>query len=1247
MIRKLLKRQRIPVFTLLVMAAIALALALLLKNMISQDREDPLVYAEEIENKVNDKLEELDKTLIDVKQEIIDEQGVSFSALNITSKLPYYVYHNGKLVYWSDVNYVPEYHEITGFRPYDFKNLDAGQFVVSRKQFMLEDQEMELIGLLPVFRNSRINNRYIQYGFNSELFSSSKLTVKSNPQEGTLPIMAFGTYYLFSLDFGPAYQTKEPYAKYLVLLLMSVGILFLLIYGIQWITYLLHRKRTVWAFLFLVFYFGILRLLLLISSFPYGIVRLELFDSRYFASSALSPSLGDLLLNILYLLALIAFVYRNYCRSGIHGYILTLSGYPRLVFAAALVFLSHLVFSIQYQTLNSILFNSQLELDITSNVDLDIFKGVSLLIVFINALIFFLFSDVFIKIFLRINEYKRSQLALTYLLGSLFFGLYGWFNALPIGLIIPVNLLYLGIVTALKLPRNVKAFNFISFSYFFVSAFASAFIGAYAIYAYEKESMVNQKERFATQLIVEHDILGELLLAEASEKIRNDVFIQNRMFTPFLSKEMVKDRIKRVYLGNYFSKYDKQIYLYNTKGQSLRDYGDMSDFHELRRRLQKEEYQTEREDIFFVNRIGNALDKRYYCLIDVERYGYNINSGYIVIELKLKRNIPDNVYPELLVDRRYIQPFLEHQFDYAIFSNGNLIYNAGNFNYAKNFDAPAQKDNRFFEKGILIEGYHHLGVKGEENQLIVISSPLEPKQLIGSNFSYLFLVMVFFITLMLLSYASWYSFTDLNMNLTTKIQLYLNVAIFLPLLVVSITILSRVHAFHKRDLNSQYIEKAEQIRKNITGELDAYLHNELSREAFTSKLLELAGMMEIDVNVFNISGKLITSSQPMIYENKLLSKYINPKALALIREEKNNQSILDESIGNLDFKATYVSLRSFDDGRLMGILSIPFFESQDELDRKAVDVLSSIMTVFMGVFIGFFVLSYFATNMLTYPLKVLSQKLKRTSLSEYNEPLEWATEDEIGMVISEYNRMLLKLEKSKQALARTEKESAWREMAKQVAHEIKNPLTPMKLKLQHMKRMLVPSLPEDKREMTEKSINSLLTQVDTLSDIASSFSDFAKMPVPKREEFELSAMLRQVVGLHSSDAEPVIMDIEEGGFYVLGDSQFMVRAITNLILNAFQAIPADREPQVKVELKHKDNDKVLISVQDNGSGIEESIRERVFLPNFSTKFTGSGIGLAIVKRGIEHAGGRIWFETREGEGTTFYIELPLIMKMIE
>ena len=237
--------------------------------------------------------------------------------------------------------------------------------------------------------------------------------------------------------------------------------------------------------------------------------------------------------------------------------------------------------------------------------------------------------------------------------------------------------------------------------------------------------------------------------------------------------------------------------------------------------------------------------------------------------------------------------------------------------------------------------------------------------------------------------------------------------------------------------------------------------------------------------------------------------------------------------------------------------------------------------------------------------------------------------------------MVMELETSADLLAKSERESAWREMAKQIAHEIKNPLTPMKLSVQHLKRSW-----DDKVEnwdaYLDRVTNTLVEQIDSLTAIANEFSQFAKMPKAKREEIDLRAKVENIIPLFRESGKSAVSFevVGDGPFQVFLDKEQIRQVLTNLITNALQSIPQERDPEVIIRIQRMQST-VRLSVQDNGSGINEDQQEKLFQPNFTTKTSGMGLGLAISKNIIDDSDGSIWFETNE-RGSTFFVELPLI-----
>jgi nitrogen fixation/metabolism regulation signal transduction histidine kinase len=281
------------------------------------------------------------------------------------------------------------------------------------------------------------------------------------------------------------------------------------------------------------------------------------------------------------------------------------------------------------------------------------------------------------------------------------------------------------------------------------------------------------------------------------------------------------------------------------------------------------------------------------------------------------------------------------------------------------------------------------------------------------------------------------------------------------------------------------------------------------------------------------------------------------------------------------------------------------------------------------------------SNWLTRPLQQLQTQIKKVTLQENNEPIDYNKTDEIGLLISSYNNMLIKLHQSAEQLSKSEREGAWKEMARQVAHEIKNPLTPMKLSIQHVER-LMQTQPEEAYKQGQKIIPVLLEQIDALAHIATEFSNFAQLPAPNFERINLVSFIKNALPLYQPNHKiDIQFNSEIDVAFVNADKDQLLRVLNNLVNNAIQAIEDDKRGEIFLSLV-KENECYMVCVSDNGTGINEDVKQKIFQPNFSTKSYGTGLGLAMCKRIIEHHNGSIWFESETNKGTTFCFKLQSI-----
>ena len=400
---------------------------------------------------------------------------------------------------------------------------------------------------------------------------------------------------------------------------------------------------------------------------------------------------------------------------------------------------------------------------------------------------------------------------------------------------------------------------------------------------------------------------------------------------------------------------------------------------------------------------------------------------------------------------------------------------------------------------------------------------------------------------------------------------------------------------------------------------------------FDNEICKLSKINIMDINIYSMNGGLLISSNPELFDNVLRDTL--PKSLLMNIQSAHEPLLVKSENDSMSYLSTFDYIRN-NEGKAIAIINLPYFETEDVHRQDTENFLIRLSQIYLLLGIVSTFIAYLLSNYITGSLNAVGQKLKNIKINEPNPPLKWKFDDEIGTLVDEYNRMLAALEKSAAKLAKQERESAWQEMAKQVAHEIKNPLTPMRLNVQYLERTLKTENPEKLQEFTE----SMISQIDTLSSIAEAFSRFASMPKLNFEKFPAKEIIQRTTALYPGYQIQFICENPEVEIY--GDEDQLVRVMNNLINNAIQSIPEDREPEIHVRMEQKKNE-VLISISDNGCGISEEQGDRIFEPRFTTKTNGMGLGLAMVKNIIEGFGGKVWFNSNLGVGSTFYFTLPL------
>jgi nitrogen fixation/metabolism regulation signal transduction histidine kinase len=384
---------------------------------------------------------------------------------------------------------------------------------------------------------------------------------------------------------------------------------------------------------------------------------------------------------------------------------------------------------------------------------------------------------------------------------------------------------------------------------------------------------------------------------------------------------------------------------------------------------------------------------------------------------------------------------------------------------------------------------------------------------------------------------------------------------------------------------------------------------------------------------------MIASSRPEIFIRGLVSDRMNARAYNEIFNNFQLTWFQPEEIGMLSYLSAYKPVIN-NSGEYLGVINLPYFIKQDKYSQELSTIVVAFINLYVLLFLASIIVAIFIANQITRPLVLIQENLRKMELGKRNEPIYYSRNDEIGSLVKEYNKKVDELAVSAEMLARSERESAWREMAKQIAHEIKNPLTPMKLNIQHLQRFKGKG--EEYEKYIERVTSTLIEQIDNLSNIATEFSNFAKIPTARNQVFKLAEQIQKVIDLFESH-QKVTLEFRANGLEYLevnADRDQLSRAIINLIKNSIQSIPDDREGKIEINLNRRDH-MAVIAITDNGEGIPEQLREKLFSPSFTTKSSGMGLGLAIVKNIVENFSGQVWFETQTDEGSTFYIEIPI------
>jgi nitrogen fixation/metabolism regulation signal transduction histidine kinase len=407
------------------------------------------------------------------------------------------------------------------------------------------------------------------------------------------------------------------------------------------------------------------------------------------------------------------------------------------------------------------------------------------------------------------------------------------------------------------------------------------------------------------------------------------------------------------------------------------------------------------------------------------------------------------------------------------------------------------------------------------------------------------------------------------------------------------------------------------------------------RYIFQDKIYEISDAENLTINIYNLKGEVVKSSE-LEFEKEPSAIKLSDTLLKNILSSPAKRFVNTKTIDGNSLQSSYSYIN---DNRFkpIGILNLEYVQDNTTQDKDLEEFLVRLAYVYVLMFVLAILLAYFISSYITRNIKAITNKMSGTSLTKRNEKIILKDASaEIFTLVKAYNDMVDELEASAVKLARGEREQAWREMAKQVAHEIKNPLTPMRLTVQSFQRKFDKNDPQINDKIDEYS-KTLIQQIDTMSSIASAFSNFAKMPTQKREELNVVEVVKHSLDIFSEDYISYI-PAKKSIIAELDKSQ-VIRIVTNLVKNSIQSLSEQEYKSIEVKVS-ENNGYVIINIADNGQGISEEDKERVFEPKFTTKSSGMGLGLPMIKNIVEAYNGTISFNSKLNKGTVFKVVLP-------
>lgn len=806
-----------------------------------------------------------------------------------------------------------------------------------------------------------------------------------------------------------------------------------------------------------------------------------------------------------------------------------------------------------------------------------------------------------------------------------------------IGLLISIILMVQLFRPALAVLTGVR-YNVLSRTALAIYAFVGAlfFCTTAGYLGFEKEKGTVQI--WANKLAMDRDIELEAKLINIENRIAEDNVISS-LCGKVDNFGTIFYRIREFYLGDFSQKYDITIRLMNDSDIETRT---------IIRDLKTHSEPITKDSRFYIT--SDSFKKNDYVGV-FTYYQKNTDACTLIIELENRTNREDRGYHRIL--NKFVGSDdlnIPNYYSYAKYNERMLNQYRGNYPY------PTVSDIYTAEMGhdgevhyVVSDDYVHFVVSINDSDIVVISRHERNALVYITTFIY-----VFFSILLIMQLVP----TKKNRKQTfrshyfrTKINIILFVSSFLILASMAIISIAFVYKKNKDNIDNMMSEKISTVQSLMEKKTQNMVSSqEMNRASIGSILDEISSTTDSDITLFAPDGKIIRSTSPEVYERFILGSRIDQEAYYNIHSRKYRHYKQQETIEDLTYWVLYAPLMNTD-GEIIAIISVPYVDSDHGFEREAFFHTALIIAMFLSLLSLSLLFTTREVNSMFSPLLVMGKKMKSTDINHL-EYIKYDREDEISSLVDAYNRMVKDLSHSSMELAQAERDKAWSQMARQVAHEIKNPLTPIKLEIQRLIRLKNNNNPKWEEKFDQVS-TIILEHIQILSDTANEFSTFANLYDEEPVLIDLDKILHDQIAIFDNKENIEISYIGMPEAYTIAPKPQLIRVFVNLITNAIQAVENQQKEDhengmevkkgyVMIYLRNSTKEGYYdIAVEDNGPGVKGENLGKLFTPNFTTKTGGTGLGLAICRNIIQRCNGDITYQKSFAlNGAAFIVRIP-------